>query len=82
MMKQEFERLIGKEVSPNTYEKIETVYMSYPGIKDKQQIADLYMQFGMVIIEDLLPRAKAIQDREEKMHALKLEIESYKKVEE
>jgi len=61
MMKQEFERLVGKEVNPNTYEKIETVYMNYPGINDKQQIADLFRQFGMVIIEDLLPRAREIQ---------------------
>lgn len=82
MMKHEFEKLIGKEVSQEVYDKVETVYMNYPGISDKQQIVDLYKQFGMVIITDLLPRAKEIQDREVKIHQLKVEIESFKKIEE
>lgn len=82
MTKVEFERLIEKEVSQETYDKIETVYMNYPGINDKQQIADMYKQFGMVIITDMFPRAKEIQDREEKIHKLQIEIAAFKKVDE
>ena len=82
MMKHEFENLVGKDVSQEIYDKVETVYMNYPGINDKQQILDLYKQFGMVIIADMLPRAQKIQDIEEKIRALNIEIENYKKVQE
>lgn len=79
MMKVEFERLIGEEVSQEVYDKVEIVYTNYPGINDKQQIADLYKQFGMVIIADLFPRANEIQSREDKIHKLQIEIADLKK---
>lgn len=41
MMKLEFENLLGREVAPDEYEKIETVYMCFEKMS-KQEIADLY----------------------------------------
>lgn len=41
MMKSEFENLLGREVAPDEYEKIETVYMCFEKMS-KQEIADLY----------------------------------------
>lgn len=41
MMKSEFENLLGREVAPDEYEKIETVYMCFENMS-KQEIADLY----------------------------------------
>ncbi len=52
--------------------------MYYPGIEDKSQIADLYNQFGMVIILDMLPRTEEIQSRETRIRKLVAEIEKLK----
>lgn len=53
MMKDEFEKLIGKTVSDDDYDIIENVYTWHPNIGNangKQQIASIYQQFGMPII--------------------------------
>jgi hypothetical protein len=63
MMKQEFEKLIDSEIDQETYKKVETVYVNYPGIEDKQQIADIY-KIGMHLIEDMLIRANEIKSIE------------------
>lgn len=50
MMKQEFENLIGKEVSDKDYEVIDRVYTFHPAISEtegKKQIADIYNAGGM-----------------------------------
>lgn len=60
MMKHEFEKLIGKTVSDEDYSTIEYVYTWYPTISEtegKAQIAKLYMDFGMPLIEDMVERA-------------------------
>lgn len=75
MNKQEFESRIGKEVSNSDYEIIETVYTYHPCIsetKGKDQIADLYTKYGMLIIKDMLHTswlAKNIEDEGRKIRS-------------
>ena len=59
MMKHEFESLIDGKIEADDYKKIEIVYVNYPGIETKKQVADIY-KIGMAVIEDMLPRAKEI----------------------
>lgn len=61
MMKDEFEKRIGKTVSADEYRKIEYVYMFHPLLDDvggKDQIASLYMIGGMRLINDMMPTAE------------------------
>lgn len=67
MMKNEFEKLIGKTVSDEEYSTIEYVYTWHPAIADvggKTQIADLYTYYGMTIIEDMVERAGKMEKLE------------------
>ena len=60
MIKQEFEKLIHAEIDDGDYQTIEYVYTWYPTISEtagKNQIAKLYTDFGMPIIEDMVERA-------------------------
>jgi len=62
MMKSEFERLIGKEISQENYKVVETVYAHHSLISDvegKKQVESLYNQFGLGIFHDMLPHAEA-----------------------
>jgi hypothetical protein len=58
MMKNEFEALVGKEVSEDDYRNIEYVYAFHPSISEvegKKQIAAIYqLPGGMRIIRDML----------------------------
>lgn len=65
MMKHEFEQRIGREISNEDYEKVQTVYTYYPakGL-DKDKVAEMYRIFGMRIFEDMLPRAKKVMELE------------------
>lgn len=75
MMKNEFEKLIGKEVSSSEYETIEMVYTFHPSIsntKGKQQIADLYKIGGMPLMKNMLETAeimKGLEDEEREIKA-------------
>ena len=67
MMKPEFEALIGKPVSDEEYSTIEYVYTWYPTISEtegKAQIAKLYTDFGMPLIEDMVERAGQMEKLE------------------
>jgi len=64
MMKEEFEKLIGKTVSDSVYETIEFVYTWHPAISDvngKRQIADLYLKHGMSLIRNMYEPASIMQ---------------------
>lgn len=73
-MKCEFEERIAGTVSQENYQIIEFVYNYYPKIGDKNAVAVLYKQFGMVIFKDLLPRAQKIAELEDKVNKLKTEM--------
>lgn len=78
-MKQEFETLLGRDISDDDYSAIEAVYMYYPGIVSKQQVADLYKAFGLRIFNDMLPTARIIQKYE---HDIDIEKQRLAQIEE
>ena len=78
----EFEALIDNKIGPEAYEKIETVYMWHPSISDtkgKEQIAYLYTEFEMQVIEDMLPRAQKLMNIKMQVDALKVQIRTLEK---
>ena len=62
MMQEEFEKFIGKTVSPEDYLNIELVYNYYPINMSIQELAYLYVIGDMVLIYDMLLRSKKIQE--------------------
>lgn len=70
MMKQEFEKLIGKEVSEEDYFLINRVYTYHPAISEtegKKQIADLYNAGGMSTIRSMCETADIMVILEEEL---------------
>lgn len=57
MMKEEFEKLVGKEVSVEDFTTIGYVYTWHPAISNtegKKQIADIFNAGGMAVIEGMV----------------------------
>lgn len=75
MMKAEFDKLVGLTTSPESYERIEFVYMNSGFFSNKQQIADFYKAQDMNGIERLY---KEIVKQFEQKEALQMEINSLK----
>lgn len=78
MQKQEFEELIGRDVSDGDYAVIERVYQWHPVISNtsgKEEVAELYKSFGMVIFYDMLPRADKAFGLENQLYRAKAEVE-------
>lgn len=74
MSKDEFEKLLDKEVSVpyNDYPVIECVYLYHPSIsqdsvKGKAQVAMLYTNFGIRLIRDMLPVALKVRELSEEL---------------
>ena len=81
MTPQEFNELVSKEVSDKEHNIIQTVYTFHPAIKDvggKGQIAKLYLDFGMTVIEDMLPRAEKMMFLDRELHKAQAEIDRVK----
>ena len=81
MQKEEFEDLVGQALSDRDYEIIETVYLYHPAIRDvsgKEEVAELYKSFGMVIFYDLIGRAKKNQELEEQLRHAQAEVDRIK----
>lgn len=60
MSKEEFEKLIGKEIGKEDYDIIETVYTWHPSIPEvggKEVIAKLYEVGGMEVMKDMHVKA-------------------------
>lgn len=77
MMKQKFEILIGHPVSEEEYSTIEYVYTWYPTISEtegKAQIAQLYTDFGMPLIEDMVERAGKVEKAERDLQLFSKEL--------
>ena len=65
MMKHEFEKRFGSEISDQNYKIIETVYTWHPAIKGvggKDQIATLYKTGDMPLIKGMLETANIMMD--------------------
>ncbi len=81
MTPQEFNELVGKKVSNNEHNIIQTVYNFHPAIKDvggKGQMAKLYLDFGMTVIEDMLPRAEKIMHLDGELSKAQAELDRVK----
>lgn len=77
MMKHEFEDIIGQPVSDKEYGTIEYVYTWYPAISEtdgKVQIAKLYTDFGMPLIEDMVERAGKMEKLENELGVAKNQV--------
>lgn len=61
-------------ISDSDYEIIEIVYAFHPAISEvrgKEQIALIYITFGMTVINDMLPRAIKARELENKISQAK-----------
>lgn len=70
------------EVPDREYSIIEKVYTFHPAISEtegKLQIAELYVNFGMALIMDMVPRAELMAKKEEELRAARAAL---RKVEE
>ncbi len=73
MMKNEFEDLIHGSVTDEEYKLIETVYMWHPAIRNtsgKEEVAELYKSFGLVIFKDMYTRAMKLKEIDEEIRSL------------
>ena len=73
MTKSEFEEMIGGSVMDEEYQLIEEVYMWHPAIRNtsgKEEGAELYKSFGIVIFYDMYPRAKKANDIEDNIRLI------------
>lgn len=76
-------------VSDTDYALVERVYTFHPAISEtegKRQIAELYVNYGMVLIMDMLPRAEVMAKKERELrearaalNRIREEIEEIKK---
>ncbi len=65
MLKEEFEKLAGGQVSAADYRTIEYVYTWHPSISEtdgKTQIADIYRNYGMCVISGMVEAAQYVED--------------------
>lgn len=66
-----------KEVPDREYSIIEKVYTFHPAISEtegKRQIAELYVNFGMALIMDMVPRAELMAKKEEELRAAQIAL--------
>lgn len=63
------------KVTDRNYKDIETVYNYHPSISDKDDIALIYVRFGMRAIRDMLPTALVVAEYEQQQMALKHQLE-------
>lgn len=78
MQKTEFEEIIEKQISDADYEVIEFVYQFHPVVSEtsgKEEVAELYKSFGMVIFRDMYQRAEMAKELEEKIQVCRMELE-------
>lgn len=82
MQKHEFEKLIGHDVSIESYEKIEIVYMESEKNFDQQGIADFYKQKDMNGIETeygIILKNREIASLKKQLEHAKQRIEVFEK---
>ena len=73
MTKSEFEEMIGGSVMDEEYQLSEEGYMWQPAIRNtsgKEEVAELYKSFGIVIFYDMYPRAKKAKDIEDNIRLI------------
>ena len=88
MTKEEFTSRTGSDISDKDYEMIEYVYARHPSIdpvKGKDQVAMLFVTFGMRIFVDMKPTAEKAEALRNKILSLQAQLsdvkEKYKELE-
>lgn len=77
MMKEEFENILGAEVSNAEYAEIEFVYNFHPAIPEvggKKRIAELFEVGGLGLIRAMYPCALEAEERENQMREIRTRI--------
>lgn len=82
MMKEEFVRELqairgDATITADDYAIVEYVYTWHPAIADvggKRQIAEIYVHGGMLVIRDMLARAKKAENADGKMREIRRDI--------
>lgn len=78
MMKHEFEKRIGNEISDKVYETVELVYNWHPAIdaiKGKDQMATIYKTGGVTLINEMVETARMMESLDGERRALVLKME-------
>ena len=81
MTKQEFEKIIGEEISQEDYSIVDHVYTWHPSISNvegKDEIADLYKKFGMPIIKNMTEVANYMESLDKELRQARRVIEEIK----
>lgn len=88
MLREEFDKIVSKKIGAefmvpdHEYKVIETVYAFHPSIKDnggKEQVADLYVNYGYIIFLDMLPRAKVMENIEYERYEIDAKLKELKR---
>ena len=82
MEKIEFEERAGTTVSLRDYSIIEKVYAWHPAISEtegKEQIAEIYKKYGMVVIYDMLETASLMENLDTERRKIVSELEKLNK---
>lgn len=77
MMQQEFEALLGREISPEEYAEVEFVYNFHPAIPEvggKARIAELYKVGGLGLIRSMKAEAIEAEERDNRMREIRAQI--------
>ena len=81
MTKQEFEKIIGKEINDKDYYLIDRVYIFHPAISEtngKKQIADIYNAGGMEVIRNMVETADIMSELEKELSTARMALERVK----
>lgn len=81
MTKQEFEKIIGKEISEKDHYLIDRVYTFHPAISEtegKKQMADIYNAGGMEVIRNMVETADIMSELEKELSVAKMALERVK----
>lgn len=68
----------GIQITDQMYKDIEYAYMFHPSISEtdgKRQIAELFANYGMALIRDMIPRAKRMEKKEADLRSLRLKMQ-------
>lgn len=68
----------GATITNEDYKVVEYVYNFHPAIKEvggKDQIAELWVHFGMRVIRDMVPTAKRAEELEAQIRHLRIELD-------
>lgn len=79
MMRVEFERLIGEEVTDEEWELVELVYNLHPRDFNKQEVAQLWKLGGREAFEGLRPLAEKVRNLENERWILENELKKIKR---